>query len=220
MFLICFQNGSLARKRIKDAYGLDWRTFSDILLRTPTGNGGRILLPYFFPEITPKVTNPCVRRYGGLDPSDPEGNVRAVIEAQAMAMYLHSFWIGIRPQEILVTAGGSQNPGLIQVLADVFGIPVHACSVRESAALGAAFRAARACRQKDEHPLEFEDLYRIFLSMQVLLTSHPSPRAAALYRGKEGLLEIYRDCERHALRAGDPPFQRIKAFQKRLSSLP
>ncbi|HEV3484537.1 MAG TPA: FGGY family carbohydrate kinase, partial [Vicinamibacterales bacterium] len=38
MSLICFKNGSLARERVRDAYGLDWTGFSRALRSTPAGN--------------------------------------------------------------------------------------------------------------------------------------------------------------------------------------
>src|SRR5262249_38456560 len=47
MGLTCFRNGSLARERIRDQYGLDWPAFSDALRRTPIGNRGAMMLPWF-----------------------------------------------------------------------------------------------------------------------------------------------------------------------------
>ena len=40
-----FMNGSLARERIRDIYGLDWAKFSAALASTPPGNDGALLLP-------------------------------------------------------------------------------------------------------------------------------------------------------------------------------
>jgi len=217
MFLICFQNGGLARQRIKEAYGLSWKAFSDILLRTPPGNRGRILLPYFFPEITPKIPFPNVRRFGGLAPDDPGGNVRGIVEAQAMALYLHSGWLRKRPREIVATAGGSENPGILQVIADIFRIPVRSFAVKESAALGAAFRAARIVSKGDGVPFHFEDLFRIFLKTAGTSSVSPSPIAAEIYHGNNGLLEVYRACEAQVLGMGTPPQSRINNFKKHFS---
>src|SRR5262249_52389888 len=38
MGLTCFKNGSLARERIRDEYGLDWSGFSEALRQSPPGN--------------------------------------------------------------------------------------------------------------------------------------------------------------------------------------
>ena len=69
MCLTCFKNGSLAREKIRDQYGLDWRGFSEALRATKPGNGGALMLPWFEPEITPNVPMPGIRRVD-LDPGD------------------------------------------------------------------------------------------------------------------------------------------------------
>ncbi len=143
MTLICFKNGSLARERVRDAYGLDWAGFSAALHDTPPGNEGRLMLPWFEPEIVPKVLRPGVHRFD-LDEADAAANCRAVVEGQMMAMRNHSEWMGARPQRVFATGGASANPEILQVMADVMGCPVHRFEVSNSAALGAALRAAHA----------------------------------------------------------------------------
>jgi len=43
-----------------------------------------------------------------------------------------------------MTGGGSKSPGICQVIADVFQATVELISITDSAALGAAMRAANA----------------------------------------------------------------------------
>ena len=141
MTLICFKNGSLAREAIREAHNLDWNGFAQALQSTPSGNDGKIMLPYFEPEIVPNVLNPGVHRFD-LDENDASGNCRAVVEAQMMSMRIHSEWMGVRPSAIYVTGGASVNPEIIQIMADVQNCPIHQFEVTNSAALGAALRAA------------------------------------------------------------------------------
>jgi xylulokinase len=143
MGLTCFLNGSLARERVRDAYGLDWAGVADALRHTAPGNGGAVMLPWFDPEITPHVPTPGVRRYG-LDASDAGANIRAVIEAQMMAMKRHSRWMGVSIDAIHATGGASVNDAILQVMADVFGVDIRRLEVPNSAALGAALRAHHA----------------------------------------------------------------------------
>ncbi len=143
MTLMCQKNGSLAREKVRDAYGLDWEGFSAALRRTPVGNGGAVMLPYFEPEIVPKVLQPGVHRFG-LDPQDAGANCRAVVEAQMMSMRVHSAWMGVRPRSIHATGGASRNAEILQVMANVHNCPVLRFEVSKSAALGAALRAAHA----------------------------------------------------------------------------
>ena len=104
MTLICFKNGSLAREAVRKSHGLDWDGFSHALQSTPPGNHGKIMLPYFEPEIVPNVLTPGVHRFD-LHKQDAAGNCRAVVEAQMMSMRLHAEWMGVRPSAIYVTGG-------------------------------------------------------------------------------------------------------------------
>ena len=143
MGITVFRNGSLARERMRDRYGLDWRGFSNALATTAAGNGGAMMLPWFEPEITPLVSTANVVQQG-LDAASPARNVRALIEGQMMAMSRHSRWMGIRPGVIYATGGASANREILQVVADVFDADVHRFESTDSAALGAALRAWQA----------------------------------------------------------------------------
>jgi xylulokinase len=140
MGLTCFSNGALAREHVRDAFGLTWADFSRALNNTPPGNCGRMLVPWFAPEITPSVATPRVRRYR-LDATDGPAHVRAVVEAQQLAMARHSRWMGVDVDAILATGGAAANIQILQVMADVFGADVYRSTVSNSAALGAALRA-------------------------------------------------------------------------------
>ena len=143
MGLTVFSNGSLARERVREAYGLDWAGFSAALAAAPPGNRGALMLPWFVPEITPHVPVAAVRRRG-LEPDDAPSNVRAVVEAQMMAMANHSAWMGVAVHTIHATGGASANRDILQVMADVFGADVFQFAVGNSACLGAALRAWHA----------------------------------------------------------------------------
>jgi xylulokinase len=214
MFLVCFKNGSLARERVKNRFGLTWEDFSRVLQETPPGNQGRVMLPYFMPEITPMVRKSKVWRFGGLRAEDVRGNVRAVAEAQAMAMYLHSRGAGPRPRTILVTAGGSQNRGLLSVLSQVFGAEVRVLEVKESAALGAALRAAHAWLIRMGPVTTWRELWETVVSAGSVASVRPSDEAIRIYHAPRGLLEAYAACERFALGMGPDPKKAIRAFRE------
>jgi xylulokinase len=59
---------------------------------------------------------------------------------------LHSRWMAPRVDTIHATGGAAVNRDILQVMADVFGANVYQLRVDNSAALGAALRAAHACR--------------------------------------------------------------------------
>jgi xylulokinase len=147
MSLICFKNGSLAREEMAQRFGLSWDDFSAAIEQTRPGNNGNLMLPYLFPEITPRVLKPELKLFGTAEFTswkDAPAAVRAVVEAQAVSMRLHSQWIAEKPKALLVTGGASQNNGILQIFSDVFQAILRRLSVTNSAAMGAALRAANA----------------------------------------------------------------------------
>ena len=192
MSLICFKNGSLAREKVRDAYGLDWKGFSEALRGTPPGNNGAIMLPYFETEIVPRVLEPGVRRFN-LAEDDAAANCRAVAEAQMMSMRIHSEWMGVRPDRLYATGGASIDTDLLQVMADVHGCPVSRFTVTNSAALGAALRAAHGWLRAEGKDPGWGAIVTGFCEPAGDSEIQPRSDAEAVYGP---LMERYRACEK------------------------
>lgn len=147
MSLICFKNGSLARDRMREECGADWREFDSSPMLAPVqGESGNLLLPYYVPEITPRILHVGVRASGApgfLAGVDQAATMRAIMEGQVCSMRLHSEWIGSF-DKVRVTGGASRSDGLIRIIADVFQAEVELLSAVDACALGSALRAAQA----------------------------------------------------------------------------
>ena len=164
MSLICFTNGSLEREKVKEETGISWDEFDNKSFEiTSPGNNGNMMLPYYVPENTPLVPKAGVKYIG--EPDFCSGNVeaavkvRAIVESQALSIRHHSEWIAHENpfETIRMTGGGSRSPGICQVIADVFQANVELISITDSAALGAAMRAANAAGD-----IAWEDLNKTF----------------------------------------------------------
>ncbi len=196
MTLICFKNGSLAREKIRGLYKIsDWKKFGELVASTPPGNDGGVLLPWFEAEIVPRVNKPGIRRFE-LDEKNVAANCRAVFEAQMLSMRLHSQWMQVAPEKILVTGGASSNPQLLQVLADVMNCRVLRIEVSKSAALGAALQAAHGWLAATGKNADWEKLVAGFTAPVPGSEIRPDKKAAKIY---DKLVEKYADCERDAL---------------------
>ncbi len=197
MTLICFKNGSLAREKIRDAYGIkDWKKFGEALTATPPGSNGGILLPWFEAEIVPRVNQPGIHRFD-LDEKDAAANCRAIVEAQMMSMRLHSRWMKVAPDCIYATGGASQGSPILQIMADVMNCHVRRIEISKSAALGAALRAAHGWLvQAGERP-EWEKVVAGFTDPIPNSEIRPDKKAAKIY---DQLIEKYARCEREALK--------------------
>lgn len=204
MGLTCFKNGSLARERVRDAFGLTWAGFSEALARTPPGNDGRMLFPWYEPEITPFVAAPAVHRYD-LAADDGPGHVRGVIEAQMMAMALHSRWMDVRIDTIHATGGAAANRDILQVMADVFGADVYQFEVGNSACLGAALRAYHADAVADGRAMPWDEAVAVFAEPIVPSRLRPDEGRHAMYRA---LIQLYASREAEALAVGRRALER------------
>jgi len=180
MCLICFANGSLAREEVAKRVGLSWPAFEAAILEgTRPGNDGNSMLPYFYPEMTPKLLEPKLELEGTAAFrafQDPAASARAIVEAQALSMQRHSDWIGERPRSVRVTGGASKNRGILQVLADVFDARIETLAVSNSAALGAALRAAHA-----GSGLSWAELYARFVAAEPGVQVEPAAEAVRAY---------------------------------------
>ncbi|MBR0459225.1 MAG: hypothetical protein IJJ26_08300 [Victivallales bacterium] len=172
MSLLCFTNGSLAREHVRDELGVDWHYFDETACEeTVPGNDGRLMLPWFSAENTPAVHQPGVRR--NYTEATPAQEIRAILESQALAMRLHSSWMG-KPRVIRLTGGASRAKGFRQILADVFQADVETISVTNSAGLGAAMRAAATVEN-----IPLVELANAFCGAERVAV--PNPQFAALY---------------------------------------
>jgi xylulokinase len=197
MTLICFKNGSLAREKIRDAYGIkDWKKFGAALTSTPPGNNGGILLPWFEAEIVPRVNQPGIHRFD-LDEKDATANCRAIVEAQMMSMRLHSQWMKVAPECIYATGGASQDSPILQVMADVMNCRVARIEVSKSAALGAALRAAHGWLVQAGEKPKWKKVVAGFTDPIPNSEIRPHPKAAKVY---DKLIEKYARCEREVLK--------------------
>lgn len=181
MSLACFSNGSLAREEITRRFDLSWDAFASAILdKTKPGNDGNMLLPYFVPEITPRVLKASPRWFGSeafVAGKDGSAAARAVVEAQALSMRLHSDWIGEAMTTVLVTGGASKNKGLLRVLADVFQATIMPLSVSNSSALGGALRAAQGVDGS-----AWQTLYNQFSPPDRNLAVEPDPATRPIYQ--------------------------------------
>ncbi|KFM74579.1 Xylulose kinase, partial [Stegodyphus mimosarum] len=182
MALLCFKNGSLTRERIRDecAEG-SWQLFSDLLDSTPRGNFGNIGMYFDLVEILPAVVgdyrfnknNELIHRFS------KEVEVRALVEGQFLAKRVHAEDLGFSvhsASRIIATGGASTNKSLIQVLADVFNMPVYVLEIPNSACLGSALRAKHGLLGED---FPFQNMFAEPLGLH--LSCSPAKDAAQVY---------------------------------------
>ncbi len=149
MSLTCFKNGALACEALKQQLGISWQEFDRRALEIPTPEDTPDL-PFFETEITPQSP--------ALDQS--QTTVRGLLDGQFLNMRELTHWHGEIPDTILVTGGLSVSAGVCQTIANVFQAKVARIGTSNSAALGAAIRAAHA------QGCGFTELFELFCQPQ------------------------------------------------------
>uniref|UniRef100_A0A8C7E3V8 Xylulose kinase n=1 Tax=Naja naja TaxID=35670 RepID=A0A8C7E3V8_NAJNA len=169
MALLCYKNGSLMREKIRDELALgSWEEFSKALESTAAGNGGKVGFYFDVREITPGAVG--IHRFDAHNtPTFPkEVEIRALIEGQFMAKRIHAEKL-VPTTKILATGGASHNKAILQILSDVFSVPVYTIDTANSACLGSAYRAihGKTTRRDSKH---WKDLQPVF-TLTTIITS-------------------------------------------------
>jgi len=147
MSLQCFVNGSLAREAVKDKFAYDWEAFTSAFSATAPANNGNVMLPFFSPEISPRIELEAPLLAGTetfVNWQEADSAIRACVEGQFVNMKLRSDWMQLKPEVIYLTGGASKNDAIAQVVADVFQAKVQRLAVTGSVGLGGAMRAANS----------------------------------------------------------------------------
>ncbi len=113
-------------------------------------SGGVWVVPAFQGLGTPFAATAARATIGGLSRASTRAHIaRAVLEgiAQRVVDAAEAVWqAGAKPAVLRVDGGASANDVLLQMQADLLGMPVERSAARDGAALGAALLAARATK--------------------------------------------------------------------------
>lgn len=212
--LLCVSNLANGYNAIVDLHKFTHQQFDkEIIKKTPVGNGGRLLIPWYSGERTPDVPQAAPIYFGfSLGDFTVEVLSRAVLEGHVLNLYDGFTRMGVVPTEIRLTGGLSKSDAWCQTIADVFNaevVPVKG----EGAALGAAIHAAWVWLNESGTKTKLEDLCNSFVVLEDQRRARPIPANVNVYAVQKQVF--------HALSArvrgvkGDDPF----ALRSRLAGM-
>jgi xylulokinase len=117
-----------------------------------------------------------------------------------------------RVETIHATGGAAINREILQVMADVFGTRVFQMPVGNSAALGAALRAAHAHMLAKNGSTRWADVIAGLAEPLANSRIDPNPDRHSLYRD---MVSVYAACESHALGRGPDPRPSLERLRHR-----
>ncbi len=182
-------NGAIVLQWLKEQILESPLSFPELLAKAeqvPPGAEGLLFLPYLLGERAP-IWNPSARGViFGLTATHSQSHlIRAAMESVIFCVYAMSRAVIGRtaPDKIFVTGGFARNRFWVQLLADLFNLPVELSATVENAAWGAVRTGAGALRvllpqeaagEEIIYPVEknvsvYAQLYRNFESLNQLL---------------------------------------------------
>ncbi len=185
--LLCVSNMSNGYNAVLERYDLSHEEFDVVVAKTPPGNGGRLLIPWYEGERTPDLPL-AAPLYFGFGPGDfvPEMFCRAVLEGHVLNLYEGFTRMPVKPREVRLTGGLASSPSWCQLIADVFEaetVPVRG----EGAALGAAIHAAWVWYREAGQEWPLAELVERFVVVEEARRQRPRPEARPAYRLLERL---------------------------------
>lgn len=144
--LVCTMNVTVVTEQVRALFGWDVQQFDQAVASIRPGAEGLLFLPYLNGERTPNLPHGSGVLHGmNTQNTTPAHMARAAMEGATLGLAygLHRLReLGITPNEIRLTGGGSKSPVWRQMAADIFGVPTICLSSSEGAALGAAIQSA------------------------------------------------------------------------------
>ncbi len=207
--LLCTMNVTVATELVKKTFGMSTEALNTAATAVSPGAGGLMLLPYFEGERVPAVPDGTGVWLGYNDRTHgPASFARAAMEGPTLGLaygFNRLRDLGIDPQEVRLTGGGSKSPVWRQIVADVFGLPAVCTVEPEGAALGAAIQAMWAHARQADASASIESIVDRVVRLDESTRAFPDVKTNDVYTRYQ---EIH-DALSEALR---PVFRMHRAF--------
>ncbi|OBZ87194.1 Xylulose kinase [Choanephora cucurbitarum] len=180
MGMLCYKNGSLTREHIRNIYADgSWETFNSIITKNEAMFDDCLGFYYWMQEIIPFAKGIYRFQKGTLvnEFDDKQVNVKAIVESQFMSMKIRLERMGGHMKRVLASGGAASNPILLQLLSDIFGLPVYRQKGMNGASLGGALLAKYAIQDKS-----FNDMMAEFPSTGLDLICQPDMTKTEKYK--------------------------------------
>jgi xylulokinase len=185
MPLVCTMNVTVLTEQIRELFTWDHATLEKHFAAVAPGADGLTFLPYLNGERTPNLPNGCGVLHGlRTNNFTPAHLARAAVEGVTvgLAYGLKRFKdLGLTPNEIRITGGGSKSKTWRQIVADSFGVPVVTLATAEGASLGAAIQAAYVVLSENGTRTSITDLADRLCQVDSASRAEPTAAATTFY---------------------------------------
>jgi xylulokinase len=180
--LLCVSNMANGYDAVRRTFDLSHEDFTGMVMRTPAGNDGRLLIPWFEGERTPDLPLATPLYLGfAVDDFNAERMTRAVLEGHVLNLHAGFDRWPVQPTRLHLTGGLAQSSAWCQTIADIFEIETVPV-LGEGAALGAALHAAWVWGKETGADVTLVALTDVFVEFSDNLRCSPKAEAVAAHR--------------------------------------
>jgi xylulokinase len=203
--LLCVSNMASGYNGALGAYGLDHDGFDELVSGVPSGNRGKLTVPWYESERTPDLPLAAPIDFGfGAGSGSAAERCRAILEGHVLNLHAGFERLPIDPDELRLTGGLTRSPVWCQTIADIF--EVESVPVRgEGAALGAAIHAAWVWTRERGEETSLDRLCARFVHLDESRRATPRPDAVRAHRLQKRLYRALTDRVRGL--PGEDPFE-------------
>lgn len=160
--------------------------------KVPAGSNGLLTVPEFLsPNNMPYRKAMMI----GFDGRHKRADIyRSILESIALTMHISMSnmfdELGVRPNQLIISGGGSKSKLFMQIFADIFGINTSRNVITDAAGLGAAICVAVGAKAYPDYRTAVKNMVRIKDSFS------PNPTNTKIYSDIEA--NIYRTIKEHS----------------------
>jgi len=184
--LLCTMNVTVATEFVRNLFNLSYAELTEAVDNAPVGSDGLILLPYFEGERTPNIPDGTGVLYGLNSRTFEKSRfARAAMEGVTMGMNYglnRMKELGIKPEQIRLTGGGSKNRAWRQIAADIFDAEVVCLKIDEGAAYGAALQALWTYRNYVGEKTTIQEVTDRYVEVDEKTQASPRPSNVEVYK--------------------------------------
>jgi xylulokinase len=160
--LLCTMNVTNTTEIFKEMMGFSNKELENLASESAPGAGGLIFLPYVDGERVPELPFASAVFFGlNRRTFSASHMARSVMEGTIFNLgygFSRLRSLGLHPQEVRVTGGGAKNRLWLQIVADIFQVPVRTLCEEEAGAYGAALQSIWNDRMYQKEEIDIADI--------------------------------------------------------------
>ena len=186
--LLCTMNVTNTTEIFKSILRLNNRQLESLAAQAAPGSDGLIFLPFVDGERVPALPFSSAVFFGlNRKTFDAAHLARSVMEGTILNLgygFARMRDLGLRPNEIRATGGGSKSRLWLQIAADILGTPVVTLKEQEAAAYGGALQSIWCYLQDNGQKAHIREITAARVSLD-RLAAEPEPKRSGMYETLE-----------------------------------